>query len=143
MDRLAVVVLVNALVVQMIGDLIYYIFLYNPDLGYVSHVFGFYTGLFFTFLLGGMLCSWECKNAIQLSLSVLGGVALTLELVLLIISVYESWPPTPYLSGVIRNNVNEGCCAHLWALVKSTNYSFEYIQKHAYCDNDYLNFSPK
>jgi hypothetical protein len=57
MDRPAAVTLAVALVTQMIGDLIFYFLLYNPNLGYSSHFFGFCIGFSVSLCLGGVLCS--------------------------------------------------------------------------------------
>ena len=144
MDRVAVVLLTSALVVQMIGDIIFYTYLYNPNLGYVSHAFGFYTGLFLTFLLGGPAFAWpwpwKWSSIWKLALALVGGAAIALELALVIDSIYRTWPPKPFHNGVIRNTLNEGCCAQLWAKVASTNVSFQSLQASSYCDNDYLYF---
>ena len=142
MDRGAVVLLSSALAVQMIGDIIFYTYLYNPNLGYVSHAFGFYTGLFLTFLFGGLAFVWKWRRSSvwKLALALVGGAAIALELALVIGSIFRTWPPKPFHSGVVRNDVNEGCCAQLWAKVASTNISIGDLQASSYCDNDHLYF---
>ena len=140
MDPISALTLLISLSIQMIGDLVFYFFLYNSNLGYSSHLFGFCTGFTLTLFLAVFSLEWDRKNLWKFVLGGIGGALMVLETVYLLVSFFQTWPPSPFKSVLARNNEDEGCCSQLWRLTVTTNQSISELRDSTYCDGDHLYF---
>ena len=136
LDPIVAFILPVVLAGQLLGDLFSYLFMYSPDIGYISHFFGFCTGVFtsLVFLL------WDCKREdwLRKGAGLLGLVALALQVYFLAWHSAHTWPPEPFARPFLHNMKQASCCSQLLRYARDHEESVDTANAQTYCYNDEL-----
>ena len=133
-SKLAIRLILLALLVQLIYDIISYLYFYNATISYIAHACGFYTG--FMLCLSYNIIKPSIKYRI---LGLLGMSGLLLAIVFLCYQQYHIFPPNPYMTTWLHNKQQmDGCCAELFDYMETLQLSKNEILQISYCRNNKL-----
>jgi membrane associated rhomboid family serine protease len=126
------------LILQMVGDILYFTVFYNPNVTYAGHFTGYITG----FVVGNAFYIFSDKNKwnkIDFVFCIFGVAVGAFETIFLVYHYIVDFPPKfninptfdkPYL----RNN----CCLDAYNLVNSQSMTMDYIKSNYNCINNIL-----
>lgn len=121
---------------QLFGDVASYLLMFSSDIGYVSHFFGFYTGL--TLALGLLLWNSQRTNKVRLVAGVLGICAFALQAYFLLSYSHRTGPPEPFRRPFLHNMDYASCCAQLFSYAQENGESMNTARAATHCQNDVL-----
>lgn len=136
LDPFVAFVLPIVLVAQLVGDVVSYLVMFSTGIGYVSHFFGFYTGV--TLSLSFLLWDSKRDDLLRKSCGVLGLCGFVLMLYFIASHSHQNWPPEPFVRPFLHNADFTTCCSQLLEYARDSDMSVEAAHSQTYCYNDVL-----
>eukprot|EP01038_Epipyxis_sp_PR26KG_P011348 gene11348-15215_t len=130
----------SIIVIQLIAEMFCFYFMYNPNIGYSSHVCGFFTGLS-AGLSFGLFDKYHLTNS-RVSIGI-GFIFFSVFITFFLFQYIYNWPPfaTTHSNSLFRPKLDNSCCADAFYLSYQNHYSLDYIISNSVCSGTNLVFT--